>query len=266
MAKGIYERGSKYWIRYAGLDGRIVFESSGSERFSDAQTLLINRQKAIKDGKQPEIKKIANFTFKQLAEKYRSWIQGRHRSAQVKSYIKGQLLETFGTLPLRIFNTAIVEQFQTDYINKGIKNSTNNKKLNVLKAMFTKAVDWDMVESDVLKRVRKAKLLSDDSKRLKYLSKEKCQELTKSCEPHLKPIVITVLNTGMQKSEILNLKWDNIDLNHGFILLDRTKNGERREIQYLSMIPSEALYRALQGVWTSLMCSLTPKQAYPIRT
>lgn len=37
----------------------MVFESSGSERFDEAETLLINRKKAIKDGKQPEVKKIA---------------------------------------------------------------------------------------------------------------------------------------------------------------------------------------------------------------
>ena len=34
----------------------------------------------------------------------------------------------------------------------------------------------------------------------------------------------------MRKAEILNLKWDQVDLKHGFILLDITKNGERREI------------------------------------
>jgi integrase len=96
--------------------------------------------------------------------------------------------------------------------------------------MFTKAVEWEMVEEEVLKRVRKVKLLPDDSKRLRYLSKEECQELINACEPHLRPIVITALNTGMRKSEILNLKWDNVDLKHGFILLDRTKNNERREI------------------------------------
>ena len=38
------------------------------------------------------------------------------------------------------------------------------------------------------------------------------------------------LNTGMRKGEILNLKWHNIDLRCGFILLNITKNGERREI------------------------------------
>lgn len=48
--------------------------------------------------------------------------------------------------------------------------------------------------------------------------------------PYVKPIVITALHTGMRKGEILSLKWDNVDLKHGFILLDVTKNGERREI------------------------------------
>lgn len=38
------------------------------------------------------------------------------------------------------------------------------------------------------------------------------------------------INTGMRKGEILNLKWENVDLKHGLILLDITKNGERREI------------------------------------
>jgi len=41
MAKGIYKRGNVYWIRYAGFDGRIVFESSGSEKFKAAEAKLI---------------------------------------------------------------------------------------------------------------------------------------------------------------------------------------------------------------------------------
>ena len=40
-----------------------------------------------------------------------------------------------------------------------------------------------------------------------------------------------VLNTGLRKEEILSLEWEkHIDLRHGFLLFDMTKNGERREI------------------------------------
>jgi integrase len=230
MAKGIYKRGKVFWIRYAGLDGRIIRESSGSDKFRDAEDLLIDRKKAVKEGNQPEVRRIANHAFNELAQKYQAWIQGRQRSANVKGYIIGQLIGKFGGLPLRSFSTGLVEQLQTDMINRGMKPASNNKVLNVLKHMFSKAVDWEMVEPDVLKRVRKVKLLQENNRRLRYLSVEECAALVSACDDHLKPVVITALNTGMRRSEILSLTWDRIDLRHGFILLDVTKNGERREI------------------------------------
>ena len=243
MAKGIYKRGNRYWIRYAGLDGRIAYEPSGSTKFKEAEALLIQRKQAIKEGKQPEIKRIANHFFKELAGTYLSWVNGRQKSAKIKEYIINQLLPTYGNLPLRRFTTAIVEQLQTDLINRGLKNSSCNKVLNIFKHMFSRAADWYMVESEVLKHVRKVKLLRDDSKRLRYLSIEECQALINACDPHLKPIVITALNTGMRRGEILSLRWDNTDLKHGFILLDVTKNGDRREIPI-----NDTLRKTLHGI------------------
>jgi len=100
--------------------------------------------------------------------------------------------------------------------------------------------------------------------RIKEDLKEECQALLGSSDGHLKPILITALNTGMRKGEILSLRWDeNIDLRHGFILLDRTKNGERREI------PINATLRAtLQGLTRRLdvpYVFLTPQKANPTR-
>jgi integrase len=74
------------------------------------------------------------------------------------------------------------------------------------------------------------KLLPENNRRLRFLTLEECDELIRACDAHLKPIVVTALNTGMRKGEILSLKWENVDLRHGFILLSITKNGERREI------------------------------------
>ena len=39
-----------------------------------------------------------------------------------------------------------------------------------------------------------------------------------------------MLHSEMRRGEILNLKWEQVDVKHGFILLEITKNGERREI------------------------------------
>jgi len=50
------------------------------------------------------------------------------------------------------------------------------------------------------------------------------------CDEHLKPMVLTALHTGMRHGGILVLEWRQVDMQHGFILLIKTKDGERREI------------------------------------
>lgn len=241
MAKGIYKRGNIYWIRYAGLDGRIMRESSRSKKFREAETLLIQRKQAIKEGKMPEIKRIENHSFNELAVQYIKWAE-RQRSFKSKIYLINQLTESFGSYPLRHFNSMLLEQYQTKRLEKGNKPATVNRLIAILRHMFTKAVDWDMVEDSVLKRLRKVKLLQENNSRLRFLSKEECQNLINSCDKHLKPVVITALHTGMRKGEILNLKWDQVDLKHGFIFLEITKNGERREIPI-----NETLRQTLTG-------------------
>jgi integrase len=48
----------------------------------------------------------------------------------------------------------------------------------------------------------------------------------------------------MRRSEILGLQWDQVDLKHGFILLDKTKSGKRREIPI-----NDALRETLRGLF-----------------
>ena len=96
--------------------------------------------------------------------------------------------------------------------------------------MFTKAVEWEMIEQETLRRIRIVKQQKENNKRTRFLEIEECQILIDCAEPHLKPILITALNTGMRKTEILTLTWENVDLNNGFILLNNTKNDERRDI------------------------------------
>lgn len=243
-AKGLYKRGNVYWIRYAGPDGKIRFETSKSASFKEAQDLLIQRKKEVMEGKDPLPKKrIANHSFKELAEHYLVWAK-RQRAFKSKEGFVRQLVEVYGNSPLRAFTTRLVEEYQTKVLNDGKAPATANRHLAALKHMFTKAVEWEMVDEEAQKRVRRVKLLQENNKRLRYLSKEECQALLNACSPHLRPIVITALNTGMRREEMLSLEWErHIDLRHGFILLDITKNGERREIPI-----NQTLMETLQGL------------------
>jgi integrase len=228
MPRGLYKRGNIWWLRYAGLDGKTVYESSGTDKVREAEALLHKRKANLKEGKQSDVKKIANRTFRELADEYKVWAE-RQRCFSSKIYLIERLVQDYGNIPLRRFNSMLVEQYQTQLM-KDYKPASVNRIISCLKHMITKAVDWQMVEEETLRRVRKVKLLEENNRRLRYLSKEECSRLIDACADHLRPIVITALNTGMRKDEVLSLKWDSIDLRHGFILLDRTKNGERREI------------------------------------
>src|SRR5512139_338816 len=86
MAKGIYKRGSVFWIRYAGADGKMIFESSGSDKFKEAEAMLIGRKNNVQKGNEPENQRIEPHSFRELAEQYKQWMQGRHRSAESKRY------------------------------------------------------------------------------------------------------------------------------------------------------------------------------------
>jgi len=228
--KGIYKRGNIYWICYVGLDGTIHRESTGSRKLKDAQVLLTTRRNAVLEGKAPEVKRIVNHTFREMAEKYIEWMKVRHKSAGLKMYLIQQLVDAFGNLPLRRLTPPLVSEHQTGYLAKGLKNSSINKKISLLKAMIAWSVENSMVEQDVLDKLKRVKMLKDDSKRLRYLAVDESKALVAACEPYFRPVIITALTTGMRKREILKLRWDQVDLEHGFILLVETKNGEGRQI------------------------------------
>lgn len=231
MPKGVFKRkGSTFWwIRYAGIDGKTVFESSKSTKQKVAIDLYHQRKAEIQEGKEPEPrKKIKSHSFKELCNEYKKWAE-RQRCYPSKVYLIEKLEEHFKTYPLRRFTSMILEQYQSDLMRE-YKPATVNRLLATIKHMFTKAVDWEMVEEGILKKIRKVKFLEENNRRLRYLSGDEVNALVKESAVHLKPIVLVAVNTGMRKSEILSLKWENVDLKHGFILLDRTKNGERREI------------------------------------
>ena len=228
--RGLYKRGNVWWCCYKALSGKVVRESTHKMDYEKAVEYLAERQFNIRKGIEPEIVKIVNYTFNELEKEYSRWCEKQKGYDKKKGFIK-QLKDRFEDMPLNSFNTMLVEQYQTDRTKKGNKPATVNRIMAVLKHMFTKANQWEMVPDQVLKKVRQVKMLPANNRRLRFLSGEECHTLIDKCDGHLRPIVLTALYTGMRKSEILSLQWDkNVDLRHGFILLDRTKNGERREI------------------------------------
>jgi integrase len=110
-----------------------------------------------------------------------------------------------------------------------VRPSTVNKELNCLKAMLNKAVAWGYLKENPLKGL---KGLKEPPGRIRYLAPDETARLLAACETplYLRPIVELAMHTGMRRSELLSLRWPDIDLRRRTISLAQTKNNERRVI------------------------------------
>ena len=247
---GLFKRkNSPYYFMKFQLNGQLIYESTRTANKKLAEEIYLNRRHEIITGIEPEKERkvLQKFTFNELTERYLSYTDGRLKShSRLKSFIK-KLIKTFGNIRLDDFNLILIENMQSEIIKNNLSVAYANRLTAILKRMFTKALDWEMINEEDLKLVRKAKQLKGENKRLRYLSEDEAQRLINNCDNHLKPIVITALNTGMRKGEILHLTWDRVDLKNRIILLDITKNGERREIPI-----NNILYNVLFGIVRSL--------------
>jgi len=225
--KGLYKRGNVFWMTYK-VDGILYRYSTGKATQKEAEYVLACRRKEIEEGRLPEFNK-GRCKFAQLAKEYDTTWAKQQKGYGSKKYIIRQLVEEFGNLNVKDLDTMIVERYQGKYLRTR-KPATANRMLACLKHMMTKAVDWNMANEETLKRVRKVKFLKENNIRLRFLNADECKRLIGCCPKHLKPIVTTALNSGMRRGEILSLKWEQIDLRHGYISLTDTKSGEGREV------------------------------------
>jgi integrase len=138
--------------------------------------------------------------------------------------------KAFGKYNLGDFTVEAAETYMSRRIAEG-RNTCHHKPCDsVLKHMLGKAVLWEKVSEEKIKKVLKVKLLEEHNIRTRFLSKEECRLLLETCPAYLKPIVQTALSTGMRKDEILSLTLDKVDFIHNQIVLVWTKNGENRHI------------------------------------
>lgn len=103
----------------------------------------------------------------------------------------------------------------------------------ILKAAFSKAVVWNLLQENPLNKIKSPKVTKSFPA---YLSEaELILILNKTDDELLKDIFTTAFYTGMRLNEILNMKWNWIDFNQNIITVKnsedfKTKNKRERII------------------------------------
>ena len=73
--KGLYKRGTVWWIRFTGPEGKVRQETARSHRKRDAEALLAKRKNEVQEGRYAIAKSIRRYSFSELADRYDSFVK-----------------------------------------------------------------------------------------------------------------------------------------------------------------------------------------------
>jgi len=239
---GIFQKRNNWYIDYY-LKGRRKRKKIGPSKKLALQVLNDVHLKIAK-GEYLGIYEDKKIPFNEYTEQYLDYSKANKAKSTYQRQDRicvARLTSFFKDKYIFEITAQMIEKYKAKRL-ENVSPASVNRELACLKHMYTKAIEWGYVRENPAKGVR---LLKESPGRLRYLNPEEVERLINACADHLRPIVITALNTGMRKSEILNLRWKEIDLKNRKITVINAKNNESRVIPI-----NQTLYQKLSSLST----------------
>jgi integrase len=152
-----------------------------------------------------------------------------------------------------------IESWRSKRHKEGLSSATSNRYIGTLKAMFNRAVEWEVIDKNPIAKVKKQKsdsraiiryLTSTEEDRLRASLRSRDRRLVQSnpfyngqqfvileailggYQDHIHPMVLLLINTGMRRGEMFNLKWEDVDLTNKRLTVigNTSKTGQTRYI------------------------------------
>lgn len=215
-------------------------------RLTEARNYAENTASAIRERRHFKTAEAKKHTLAEVIDKYnRTVLSKRPRSEAFRKQQLEWWRKEIGPYSLADITPALLSDCKeklakgkTQNIDSTTKEKTTrsaatiNRYLAALShALSVAANQWQWLESNPMLKVEKEK---EPRGRVRYLSDEERENLLKACKANrsksLYPIVVLALATGMRKSEVCGLTWEDVDFRTGRITLRETKNGEVRVV------------------------------------
>lgn len=246
--------GKFYW-----LDIRIHGKRIRRSLHTDNKFVALDRYKEKKDELLAEYagKKVR---FSDFCEKYLEWAwSSKPDSAEREEQRLRKIREFFESLDFKFLEDITpyhIEQLKAKLKKDGISikgkqirlaKSTINQYINLIKRVFNQAADWEVYEGrNPAKKVRLYRLDTHREALSATNLRKVMEEARRISENPRSPLqkcfydlMVLAANTGMRKSEILNLKWR--DVKEGEILIKG--KGEKRRVVPLNEAALGAIER-----------------------
>jgi integrase len=214
-------------IRLKGYPG----QTATFQRLTDAKKWAAATESAIREGRHFKTAEAKKHSFNDLVNRYYSEVLPSYNDKEQKER-KSKLdwwAKNIGHCLLADITSAAISEHKSKMTQSA---ATVDKYIKNLSHAFSVAVnDWGWLEDNPVKKVKSPKLprgrvrFLDDGERAKLLNT--CQQ---SSNKQLYMCMILALSTGMRQGELMGLKWQDVNLKDGVIILHETKNGERRRV------------------------------------
>lgn len=203
------------------------------------------KTRLIQNGLLKEDKKRYNLTFMVNRYKERSKLLATYKDSERQA---DEWLEYFGkNKDIEEIKPSDIESYIRHLKTRGLKNVSVNRQLAGIKRAYNIMIDDDLITYNPC---RKIKPLVDDSRRTQYLTKDEWERLKKELPPETLAIVSVALLTGFRRRNVLQLRWEQIDMNLRTIELLKSENKGKKHIKQSI---SDALY--------NLLLTLEPKKS-----
>lgn len=150
----------------------------------------------------------------------------------------------FGQMQLRSINVASIRAYRLARLQEKTKKgtlrsiTTVNRELSTLRAMLNEAIVNDWLKFNPFRRVRPGELISaaDERKRTTVISFAEEARLLAECDGeykrHLKALLIGLLDTGVRRGELFNVRRSDIhfDLDEMIVTSYKGKTVQRRPV------------------------------------
>jgi integrase len=120
-------------------------------------------------------------------------------------------------------------------VTKPLSETTINRDIEVIRHLLFWAVDEGFIPANPIARIR---MVRERGQRRPVMSVAEEIKLLAACSDHLWPIVVTALDTGMRRGELLGQLWEHVDFDRSLLSVSHSKTaeGEHRPIPLTSRV------------------------------
>jgi integrase len=229
------ERG-RWWLDYYAPDGRRRRKLAGKTK-ADADRLLrqirgsIDRGEYVDAGSSPGFSDFAATFMERHGNHKASYRDGASWINRLKEHFGNRKLSAITAGHIEEYRLARKAEPDARDNKSSLSLSTIDREVSVLRAMLGKAVKWGMLAKNPADRVEDYR---EDNTRERFLASDEIHRLLlatkQTSSAVLRPALYLALETGLRKSELLSLRWSDIDFESGQILIRETKSGEPRRV------------------------------------